>query len=63
MECSKYEYSNHAIVQMFKRSISADDVETTIENGETIKDYPQDAPFPSQLKLYFVNNRPIHVIT
>ncbi len=62
MECSKYEYSNHAIAQMFKRSISADEVEATIENGEIIKEYPQDTPFPSQLKLYFVNKRPIHVV-
>jgi len=62
MECSKYEYSNHAIVQMFKRGISADDVESTIENGEIIKDYPDDTPFPSQLKLYFANERPIHVV-
>lgn len=62
MECSNYEYSNHAIAQMFKRSISADDVESTIENGEIIKDYPQDTPFPSHLKLYFVNDRPIHVV-
>ncbi|MFN0174873.1 MAG: DUF4258 domain-containing protein [Saprospiraceae bacterium] len=62
MECSKYEYINHAIAQMFKRSISAEDVEATIENGEIIKDYPEDSPFPSQLKLNYVGNRPIHVV-
>ena len=62
MDCSQFEYSNHAIAQMFKRSISADDVEATIANGEVIKDYPQDTPFPSQLKLHFVSSRPIHVV-
>jgi hypothetical protein len=62
MECSKYEYSNHAIAQMFKRGISADEVEAAIENGENIKEYPQDTPFPSFLKLYFSNARPIHVV-
>jgi len=63
MVCFKFEYSNHAVVQMFKRSISADEVEAAIEYGDTIKDYPQDTPFPSQLKLYFVRGvRPIHVV-
>lgn len=47
---------------MFKRGISAEEVEVTIENGEIVKDYPQDSPFPSHLKLYFVNTRPIHVV-
>lgn len=48
---------------MFRRGISADEVETAIEYGDTIKDYPQDTPFPSQLKLYFVGSiRPIHVV-
>lgn len=62
MECSKYEYSNHSITQMFKRSISVDDVEATIINGLIIQEYPFDTPYPSMLKLHFVNTRPIHVV-
>jgi hypothetical protein len=63
MDCSKFEYSNHAVAQMFKRSISADEVEFAIQNGETIKDYPGDQPFPSFLKLFFTEKgKPIHVV-
>ena len=63
MVCSKFEYSNHAVAQMFRRGISVDEVEAAITLGGTIKDYPQDTPFPSQLKLYFAGNvRPIHVV-
>jgi hypothetical protein len=42
MTCSNYAYSNPAITQMFKRGISADEVEAAIINGEKIKDYPAD---------------------
>lgn len=47
---------------MFKRSISADDVEEVIRYGEAIKDYPNDKPYPSCLMLNTVGGRPIHVV-
>lgn len=48
---------------MFKRSISADDVEAAIIHGEIIKSYPEDLPFPSQLILYVTGaNRPLHIV-
>ncbi len=62
MTCSNFQYSNHAVMQMFKRNISADEVEGAISSGEVIKNYPNDKPYPSCLILYFVNNRPIHVV-
>lgn len=62
MTCSNYAYSNHAITQMFKRGISADEVEAAIINGEKIKDYPADKPYPSCLILCFINERPIHIV-
>jgi len=34
-----------AIVQMFKRGISADEVEVGITNGEKIREYPEDKSF------------------
>ncbi len=63
MDCATFEYSNHAVAQMFKRSISADDVELAITMGAVIKSYPNDKPFPSSLILSFVENaRPLHVV-
>lgn len=37
MKCSNFQYSNHAVLHMFKRSISADEVEEVITHGEMIK--------------------------
>lgn len=62
MKCSIFQYSNHAVLQMFKRRISADEVEEVIIHGEMIKDYPNDKPHPSCLMLHIVNSRPVHVV-
>ena len=62
MTCTNYAYSNHAIAQMFKRDISADEVEEGVMNGQKIKDYPTDKPYPSCLMLFFVGQKPIHIV-
>ncbi len=55
-------YSNHAVQQMFQRKISIKEVEYIIQNGEIIKNYPKDKPYPSKLILGFYNNRPLHLV-
>ena len=55
-------YTNHAVKQMFQRGISVDEVEYIIRNGETIKNYAEDKPYPSRLLFAFKNNRPLHVV-
>jgi hypothetical protein len=62
MLCDHIVFSDHAITQMFKRSISVDDVGTIIEIGEVIQDYPDDKPYPSFLILGYVNDRPLHIV-
>jgi len=62
MICSAFQYSNHALAQMFRRGITADEVEAVIIEGEKINDYPYDKPYASSLVLHFVNGRPIHVV-
>ncbi len=47
---------------MFERSIAVDEVGTVIAQGELIKSYPDDRPYPSQLYLGVVRGRPIHVL-
>jgi Domain of unknown function (DUF4258) len=34
---------------MYQRSITAEEVRTVIQTGETIEDYPNDFPYPSRL--------------
>lgn len=43
---------------MFKRNISPSDVEVVYRKGQKIKQYPDDKPFPSELVLGFVGERP-----
>ena len=47
----------HAAQRMLERSISAADVLVVLISGETIEDYPEDTPFPSQLTLGWVAQR------
>lgn len=53
----------HAISRMFERNISETDVEMVIKTGKIIEDYPTDQPYPSCLRLGFVKNRPLHIVT
>jgi hypothetical protein len=43
---------------MFQRKISTKEIETVLETGETIMNYPNDKPLPSKLLFSVVNSRP-----
>ena len=45
----QYGFSDHAVKRMIKRSISRREVETVINEGEIIKEYPHDKYSPSCL--------------
>ena len=47
---------------MFKRSISLDEVRFILTNGEVIKEYPDDKPYPSYLIFGLINLRPLHLL-
>lgn len=53
----------HALTRMFERKISEPDVLQVLNTGKIIEDYPTDLPYPSCLRLGFVKNRPLHVVT
>lgn len=61
MEFKEIVYSRHAVERMFERSISTNDIETVLRTGVTVNDYPSDTPYPSELRLGFVDDDPIHV--
>lgn len=52
----------HAIQKMFEREITPDDVKNVIDEGEVIREYIDDKPFPSRLILGWSGKRPIHVV-
>ena len=61
-ESSKIFFSNHAVNQMFQREISIKEIKEALINGEIIKKYPNDKPYPSNIKLAFSNKRPLHIV-
>jgi hypothetical protein len=58
----KLTFRVHAIERMFERNIKQDDVRSLIENGEVIRTYSDDKPFPSRLILGWRDKRPLHVV-
>ena len=52
----------HVIQRMFQRKISNADVQNVVENGEVIRKYPDDKPYPSRLILGWRGKRPLHVV-
>lgn len=62
MTCAKITYKLHAVEQMFNRAITQKEVEHVIEHGQTIAAYPTDKPYPSPLRLAFVDAWPIHIV-
>lgn len=62
MKFESIEFTGHAIQQMFSRKIAVDEVRDGVENGEIIKSYPDDRPYPSFLILHYINERPLHIV-
>lgn len=53
----------HAAQRMLERNISVADVLVVLNEGTTIEQYPDDTPFPSELKLGWLEQRPVHVVS
>ena len=56
-------WTNHIMTRIFQRGISIEDVESSLQSGEIIEEYPADYPYPSCLVLGFTQNSiPLHVV-
>ena len=62
LNCSSVITSLHAFKKMVSRNITDDDVKMVIRDGEIIKEYPNDKPYPSKLLYKMIGERPIHVV-
>ena len=49
MDCTEIIFSRHAFAQMISRNISDVVVKEALLDGEAIKEYTDDRPYPSQL--------------
>lgn len=61
-QCTSVKFSGHALRRMFDRKLSTEEVIFTIQTGETITGYPDDKPYPSELRLGWVSDKPVHVV-
>lgn len=52
----------HAIRRMFERGVNESQIRDVLENGEIIREYPEDQPYPSRLLLGWTQHRPLHVV-
>jgi Domain of unknown function (DUF4258) len=57
-----YEWRKHTLQRMAERNILQSDIIEVVLQGEVIKNYDDDKPFPSGLLFRIVNRRPLHVV-
>lgn len=62
MHCKQIILSRHAVQRMFTRGISVSEVESAIQQGQMIEDYPDDHPYPSCLLLGGSPENTLHVV-
>lgn len=55
-------FRSHAIKRMFERYVMPEDVRHVLATGKTIREYPDDTPYPSRLILGWVAGKPLHVV-
>ena len=60
---SNAKWAKHCLERMQERDISISDVESCLQTGEIIEDYPDDFPHPSCLIFgYTKENRILHIV-
>jgi len=55
-------YTRHVLQRMFDRSISEYEIEYAVLFGVSIKEYPDDKPYPSVLVFNGDQDNPLHVV-
>lgn len=55
-------FKDHAVLRMFERDITKDEIKEIIEHGEVIEEYASDFPYPSSLMFKMINQKPVHIV-
>ncbi|PWU21035.1 MAG: hypothetical protein C5B49_03175 [Bdellovibrio sp.] len=58
----KLRFTRHALERMFQRGISPGDCENVFRKGKVIEAYPEDKPFPSELRMAVVGENILHLV-
>ena len=60
---SNIKWAKHCLERMQERDINIDDVESCLQTGEIIEDYPDDFPHPGCLIFgYTKENKILHIV-
>ncbi len=62
MECATIMISVHALKRFDERGFKAVDIERVVREGEIIRDYKDDRPWPSYLVCGRIGERVVHVV-
>lgn len=55
-------WRRHVLQRLAERGVGQQTVRMVMLEGERIRDYPEDKPFPSALFLGYASGRPLHVV-
>ena len=58
----RIEWRKHVLQKLAERGIPQQAVREVLLQGERIRDYTDDKPFPSALFLGYVSGKPLHVV-
>jgi Domain of unknown function (DUF4258) len=58
----RIQWRKHVLQKLAERGIQQQAVREVLLQGERIRDYAEDRPFPSAIFLGYVGNRPLHVV-
>ena len=58
----RIEWRKHVLQKLAERGLAQQAVRDVLLNGERIRDYTEDKPFPSALFLGYVAGKPLHAV-
>jgi hypothetical protein len=62
VRAGRVEWRKHVLQKLAERGIAQQAVLNVLLQGERIRDYAEDRPFPSALFLGYVSGKPLHVV-
>ena len=58
----RIQWRRHVLQKLAERGMQQQAIRDVLINGERIRDYEQDRPFPSALFLGYICGKPLHVV-
>ncbi len=59
----EFRFTKHALERSFQRQISPEQCKRIFYEGKVIEKYPDDKPFPSELRVAKIDERFLHLVT